>query len=442
VGDVTAAAVAAVKTPAEIRRARYLGITYLLLAVLVLWLFALGSMDYDHATWGLARANDPVLWGGVEEISFSASGLSFVVAGLMAMAGGVQLWRGFGKWSSVVLAVALVLFILAFLAWATARSSQGSFSMVGMLQATVLRSVPITFGALSGVLCERVAVINIAIEGMLLGGAFVAVVVGSSIKVAEDYLILGAPIGSWIGVGVAMLSGAVLSWALAVLAIRYRVDQIIVGVVINIFVLGLTSFLSLRILVENPDFNKAAIFKALQIPGLSRIPLIGPILFAHNIFVYAMFLLVAVLTFGLFRTRWGLRARAVGEHPKAADTLGINVYRMRYLNVLLGGLVAGFGGAYFTVGSVGRFDENMTNGRGFIGLAAMIFGRWHPVGAMAAGLVFGFADALSQKLGILQTPIPSEFLGMAPFLATILVVAGLVGKARPPAADGQPYIKE
>jgi simple sugar transport system permease protein len=306
----------------------------------------------------------------------------------------------------------------------------------------VLRSVPITFGALSGVLCERVAVINIAIEGMLLGGAFVAVVVGSSIKVAEDYLILGAPVGSWIGVGVAMLSGAILAWALAVLAIRYRVDQIIVGVVINIFVLGLTSFLSLRILVENPDFNKAAIFKALQIPGLSRIPLIGPILFAHNIFVYAMFVLVAVLTFGLFRTRWGLRARAVGEHPKAADTLGINVYRMRYLNVLLGGLVAGFGGAYFTVGSVGRFDENMTNGRGFIGLAAMIFGRWHPVGAMAAGLVFGFADALSQKLGILQTPIPSEFLGMAPFLVTILVVAGLVGKARPPAADGQPYIKE
>ena len=172
------------------------------------------------------------------------------------------------------------------------------------------------------------------------------------------------------------------------------------------------------------------------------IPVIGPVFFKHNIFVYITFILVAVLTYGLFRTRWGLRARAVGEHPKAADTLGVNVYRMRYLNVLIGGLVAGFGGAFFTLGSVGRFDENMTNGRGFIGLAAMIFGRWHPVGAMAAGLVFGFADALQQKLGILQTPIPSEFLGMAPFLDTILVVAGLVGKARPPAADGQPYIKE
>jgi simple sugar transport system permease protein len=227
-----------------------------------------------------------------------------------------------------------------------------------------------------------------------------------------------------------------------VLSVRYRVDQIIVGVVINIFVLGLTSFLTLRVLAENSHLNQGPIFKPLAIPLLSEIPILGPVLFNHNIFVYITFLLVALLTYGLFRTRWGLRARAVGEHPKAADTVGVNVYRFRYLNVMLGGLVAGFGGAYFTLGSVGRFDENMTNGRGYIGLAAMIFGRWHPVGAMAAGLVFGFADALAQKLGILQTGIPSEFLGMAPFLATILVVAGLVGKARPPAADGQPYVKE
>ena len=175
---------------------------------------------------------------------------------------------------------------------------------------------------------------------------------------------------------------------------------------------------------------------------LSDIPFLGPVLFDHNIFVFGSFILVAFLTFLLFRTRWGLRARAVGEHPGAADTLGVKVYRTRYLNVMIGGAIAGFGGAFFTLGSVGRFDENMTNGRGFIGLAAMIFGRWHPVGAMAAGLVFGFADAMSQTLGILQTGIPSEFLGMVPFIATILVVAGLVGKARPPAADGQPYIKQ
>ena len=188
--------------------------------------------------------------------------------------------------------------------------------------------------------------------------------------------------------------------------------------------------------------NNTEILQAVPIPLLSDIPVIGPVLFDQNIYVYAMFLLVASTTYGLFRTRWGLRSRAVGEHPKAADTLGVNVYNLRYLNVMLGGMVAGFGGAFFTIGSVGRFDENMTAGRGFIGLAAMIFGRWHPVGALAAALVFGFADALQIKLGVLDTGIPSEFLLMAPYAVTIFVVAGLVGKARPPAADGQPYIKE
>jgi simple sugar transport system permease protein len=150
---------------------------------------------------------------------------------------------------------------------------------------------------------------------------------------------------------------------------------------------------------------------------------------------------VAIATYYLFYTRSGLRARAVGEHPEAADTLGINVYQVRYVNVVIGGMVAGFGGAWFTLGSVGRFDDNMTGGRGFIGLAAMIFGRWHPLGALAAALVFGFADSLQQKLAILQTPIPSEFLAMAPYLATIVLVAGVVGRARAPAADGKPYVK-
>jgi simple sugar transport system permease protein len=428
-----------IRTPAEIRRARYLGITYLVLAVFVLWAFGLGSRGSGDATFGLARATDP---GYPLDFTFNAAFVSFLIAGMLAVMGGIQLSRGFGKWSNIALAVAFVAVIFAFLGWATAQSSVGSFSLVGMLQATVVRSIPITVGALSGVLCERVAVINIAIEGMLLGGAFVAVLVASVLSGLGDTLILGSPISGWIGVAAAALFGAVISWVLAVLSVRYRVDQIIVGVAINIFVLGLTSFLTLRVLAENSHLNQGPIFKPLAIPLLSDIPIIGPVLFNHNVFVYITFGLVALLTYGLFRTRWGLRARAVGEHPKAADTVGVNVYRFRYLNVMLGGLVAGFGGAYFTLGSVGRFDENMTNGRGYIGLAAMIFGRWHPVGAMAAGLVFGFADALAQKLGILQTGIPSEFLGMAPFLATILVVAGLVGRARPPAADGQPYVKE
>jgi simple sugar transport system permease protein len=239
-----------------------------------------------------------------------------------------------------------------------------------------------------------------------------------------------------------MLSGALLSWFLAVLAIRYRVDQIIVGVVINLFVLGLTSFMDKRFFNDNPQLNQSEIFRPIEIPLLADIPFFGNVLFQQSIFVYVTFALVAVLTYGLFNTKWGLRSRAVGEHPEAADTLGVSVYGYRYLNTLLGGAVAGFGGAFFIQGSVGQFESNMTNGRGFIGLAAMIFGRWHPVGAMSAALVFGFAESLAGKLAILQTPIPSEFLGMAPYIATIVVVAGLVGKARPPAADGQPYIKE
>ncbi len=426
-----------IRTPAEVRRARYLGFSMLLMAGMALWLGSVSTGNGD-ARLGLARPTDP----SFPDLVFNAAGAAFVVAVILAVAGGVQLSRGFGRWQTAVLGVGIMLLIFAFLGWATAQSGIGSFSLVGMLNETIVRSVPITVGALAGVLCERVAVINIAIEGQLLGGAFVAVLVGSLLSSPDDPVFLGAPLGGWIGVGAAMLSGALLAWFLAVLAVRYRVDQIIVGVVINIFVLGLTSFLTIRVLAENPHLNQGPIFKPLAVPLLSEIPVIGPVLFVQNFFVFGMFGLVAALTFGLFRTRWGLRARAVGEHPKAADTLGVKVYGMRYLNVLLGGLVAGFGGAFFTLGSVGRFDENMTNGRGFIALAAMIFGRWHPVGALSAGLVFGFAEALRQKLGILQTPIPSEFLAMAPFLATILVVAGLVGKARPPAADGQPYIKE
>jgi simple sugar transport system permease protein len=169
---------------------------------------------------------------------------------------------------------------------------------------------------------------------------------------------------------------------------------------------------------------------------------IGPILFSNNMFVYAMFFFLVLIHVGLFKTRWGLRLRSVGEHPKAADTLGINVFRTRYMAVILGSMMAGFAGAYFTLGSVGRFDEVMTAGRGFIALAAMIFGNWTPFGSFGAGLLFGFADSLASKLAILGVKIPSEFLLMTPYIATMIVLAGVVGRAQMPAADGTPYEKE
>ena len=196
-------------------------------------------------------------------------------------------------------------------------------------------------------------------------------------------------------------------------------------------------------LTEHRDLNNAPVFRAIKIPFLSDLPMVGRVFFQQNIFVYGAVIMVAVATYYLFHTRSGLRARAVGEHPEAADTLGINVYRLRYINVThrRHGRRASAGRGSRSARSAGS-TMNMTGGRGFIGLAAMIFGRWHPVGALMAALVFGFADSLQQKLAILQTPIPSEFLAMAPYIATIVLVAGLIGRARPPAADGKPYIKE
>jgi ABC-type uncharacterized transport system permease subunit len=247
----------------------------------------------------------------------------------------------------------------------------------------------------------------------------------------------------YMGLLAAILTGAILAGIHAVLAIQFKVDQIISGVAINIFGAGATSFISARFLERNTDLlNNSGTFPIIPIPLLSKIPLLGPIFFENGLIVYLMFILIVAIHILLFYTPWGLRTRAVGEHPRAADTLGINVYLVRYVNVILGGMIAGVGGAYFSIGSVGRFDEIMTAGKGFIGLAAMVFGNWNPFGAFVSSLIFGFADSLQIKLQILRVPIPSEFLLMAPYLVTMVVLTGVVGRARMPAADGQPYEKQ
>jgi ABC-type uncharacterized transport system permease subunit len=401
------------------RQARIVGGVLIGLALLVL--FVLGAEG--DATFRLSRPTDP--WA-LPNLVVPAGPFSYIAAAILAFMGVRQFLRGGVRWTMLALGIGLAILVMAFLVWATAGKS---FSLTGMLQATMVRAVPIALGGLAGVLCERVAVVNIAIEGMLLAGAFTGALMGSVI-------------GGWGGLLSAVVIGGLFGFILAALVVTYRMDQIIAGVVINLFVLGLTSYVTSQVLSERTDLNNAPVFRSWKIPVLGDIPVIGPMLFNQNIFVYGAIVMVIVSTYYLFHTKGGLRARAVGEHPRAADTLGVNVYRTRYLHVTLGGMVAGFGGAWFTLGSVGRFDENMTGGRGFIGLAAMIFGRWHPVGALAAALVFGFADSLQQKLALLNTPIPSEFLAMSPYIATIIVVAGLVGRARPPAADGKPYVKE
>jgi simple sugar transport system permease protein len=408
---------------ADIGRRQTLIVGWLLLALAMLVAGVFGAQSSSVATFRLTFPGDAF---PVPNLIVPSAPYAFAVAALLAFFGVRQFLRGGARWSSWILGIGLFLAVTAFLVWATDGKS---FSLTGMLQATVVRAVPIAIGGLVGVLCERVAVTNIGIEGMLLSGAFTGAVVGSLF-------------GGIIGIAAAIVVGGLLGLLLAVLVVTYRMDQIVAGVAINLVALGLTSYVSSQVLTRHRELNNVRPFRPIDIPYLSDLPIIGPIFFQHNIFVYGATILIVISTYYLFHTRAGLRARAVGEHPEAADTLGINVYRIRYINVIIGGMVAGFGGAWFSLGSAGRFDDNMTGGRGFIGLAAMIFGRWHPVGALMAALVFGFADSLQQKLAILQTPIPSEFLAMAPYIATIVLVAGIIGKARPPAADGKPYIRE
>lgn len=408
-------------TKSQIRKARISGFVLFALAAVVMFYFAPNATG--DATFGLSLPEESLQ---LSPLAVPAQSSLWVLAMVLAFLGVLQFLKGFQKKSTIIVGIAFAIFVVALMVWATADAS---FNLESMLVSTVARSTPIALGALSGVLCERSGVVNIGIEGMLLGGAFTGVVIGSIW-------------GDWMGLVAATLTGGLLALLLAVLANKFKVDQIIIGVVINIFVLGLTSFLSSQVLVEKPELNDAPIFPAIAIPGLSSIPVVGPMFFDQTIIVYTMYVLIIVVTFALFRTRWGLRTRAVGENPKAADSLGIKVLRVRYVAVIYGGLIGGFAGAWFTIGSVGRFDQNMTAGRGFIGLAAMIFGGWNPIGAFFAALIFGFFDSLQQKFAIIGTMIPSEFLAMLPYLVTIIVVAGLVGRRRAPAADGQPYETE
>ncbi|MBX7442829.1 MULTISPECIES: ABC transporter permease [unclassified Arthrobacter] len=322
------------------------------------------------------------------------------------------------------------LFVAAFLIWVVGGARTPAISLAGLIAGSVTLAVPLVFGSLSGVLCERVGVVNIAIEGQLLGGAFTAAIVASMTK------------NPFIGLVAAAAAGAVVSMVLALFSIKYLVNQIIVGVVLNVLVSGVTGFLFSTVMQANKaQFNSPPGLDVIDIPVLSGIPVIGPILFRQSLVGYLMYIAVAVVWVGLFKTRWGLRVRAVGEHPQAADTLGINVNLTRFWNVTLGGAVAGIGGSFFTLVAIDSFTKEISGGRGFIALAALIFGRWNPIGAFFAALLFGFADNLQSIVTIIGTPVPSQFMAMLPYLVTVLAVAGLVGKSRGPAASGIPYVK-
>jgi simple sugar transport system permease protein len=294
---------------------------------------------------------------------------------------------------------------------------------IGLLAATITSATPIILAALGGILSERSGVVNIALEGIMLTSAYVAFGVG---------ILSGSTV---VGLLAALVSGALIAGLHALLSIRYRTNQVVSGTVINLFAVGITGYLY-RQFDTNSDLST---FPQLAIPGLSSIPVIGEVLFQFQPLVYVMILLVALVQIVLFRTKWGLRTRAVGEHPRAADTVGINVNRMRYANVILGGVLAGLGGAWLVVEAVGRFTPIMTTGRGFIGLAAMIFSNWSPVGSVLAALMFTVPEAIQVKLQLLGVPIPYQFLTMLPYLLTIIVLAGFGRRNTPPAAAGKPY---
>ncbi|GAB2510532.1 ABC transporter permease [Paramicrobacterium agarici] len=400
-------------------------ISFAVVTIAALILFVLLAREGD-TTFKLSNDSDAIV---LPPLVMNAAVTGIVVTILLALITAVSVWRTINYQATWLWLISLfaVLFLIGFFAWAAAG---GTVPLPGFLLGTVALSAPLIFGALGGVISERSGVVNIAIEGQLLAGAFSSAVVASVTQ------------NPYLGLIAAMIAGMLVSFILAAFSIKYFVDQIIVGVVVNVLVLGLTSFLYSQVLTENtPLLNSPPRFERISIPFLSEIPLIGPVFFRQTIIIYVMYIAIALVYWGMFHTKWGLRVRAVGEHPQAADTVGIRVNTTRFWNVSLAGAIAGFGGAYFTLGSVGGFTKDMTAGMGFIALAAVIFGQWNPIKATLAALLFGFATNLQNLLGALGSPVESEFLLMLPYIVTILAVAGFVGQSRPPAASGSPYIK-
>ncbi len=401
-------------------------ILYIAAALLVLIGFGFfGSNDQVAFQWSDQNARfqiDPTVVN--PKVVAIVSGIAMLAAAAWATYRAVQR-KSVGPWPVVIIGLGFLVSLLAF------TGSGGTVRTTFLLNATIGLSTAVIFGALAGVIGERVGVVNIAIEGQLLMGAFSAAVIAS---------VTGS---LWAGLIGAMIGGVLVSIVLATFSIKYLVDQIIVGVVLNVLVLGLTNFFYSAVLAENQQLNKPGTFRSMPIPFLSDIPVIGPVLFNQNVITYIMFFLVFAVWFVLYKTRLGLRIRAMGEHPLAADTVGLHVNPTRFWTVTAAGAIAGLGGAALTIGSAGSFVKNMSAGQGFIALAMVILGRWNPLYAAAAALLYGFSGAFRLWAG--GTPngsqIPSDLIQMVPYVVTLLAVTLFVGKSIGPAAAGKPYVK-
>jgi ABC-type uncharacterized transport system permease subunit len=390
----------------------------------LLLLLALGS-THGQARFALSDAFDEVQLPTVP-----LPGLpTVVVCAVLCLAAAVAFLSGRvrGRWAVVAATVAGVAVLLGFLTWAAAGRDL-PFPVSNQLAGTLSLATPLVFGALCGVLCERAGVVNVSIEGQFLAAAFAAAVVGSVTQSVPAAMVA------------AMVAGLAMAALLALFSINYLVNQVVLGVVLNLLAVGVTGFLFDQLVQPAAStYNNAPVLDTIAIPGLSSIPFFGRVLFDQNVLAYLAIIAVVVVWVLLYKTTWGLRIRSVGEHPQAADTVGISVRGVRWSAVLAGGVLAGLGGSFFTLASTGQFTKEFTVGNGFIALAALIMGRWRPVLATIMCLFFGFVTQMASQLQTLSTPMPSQLLLVLPYIATIIAVAGLVGRVRAPAADGVPY---
>ena len=365
----------------------------------------------------------------VPALDIDSSTLGIISGVLMLAITGFSLYRSMQNQKTPVWVSSVygLVGITALLGWLAA---EGTVPIAFIIGTALVLAVPLILGAMAGIMSERVGITNIAIEGQLLTGAFMAAVVSS---ITKSYLI---------GTLSAMVAAALLSMVLAVFSIKFLAQQIIVGVVLNVLVIGITNFLYQQWLTEDAEnVNFPGTLDIIRIPVLSDIPILGPVFFENRITVFLAILIVPTIWFVLFKTRLGLRARAVGEQPLAADTVGINVGRTRFWWVTIGGSMAGLGGAALTIGNAGAFGREMSGGLGFIALAVVILGRWHPISAALAALLFGFSIILRIWANQVSPGVPTDFIAMVPYLVTIIAVVGFVGQSRPPKALAVPYVK-
>jgi simple sugar transport system permease protein len=420
-------------TGGEIRRRHILSFFLLLIALFTLWQVN-ANLDGSITTTLTLESGAPDAAASIAiptQLFLNVTGAIMLAAAVV----GIAVPERFERPANGFLIVAgILIFPTIFIA----AVGDGRTNGITMITESLRLATPIAIGAMAGLWCERSGVVNIAIEGMMLFAACTGFTTLFLLRDAfppeQINLLLG------LSVGIAVLTGGLAALLHAWLSITFATDQIVSGTVINIMALGVTGFIRREVLLSSEA--GLTTLPVIEIPVLSDIPIIGEALFANKPIFFMMFVVVIVSHIVLFHTRWGLRTRAVGENPHAADTLGIKVNRNRWINVFIGGLIAGLAGAWFSLEATGRFTDGMTNGSGFISLAALIFGKFTPVGAFGGALLFGFSDALGTRFQIIDVQVPPQFLQMVPYIVTIIVLAGLVGRAVAPKADGIPYKKE